>query len=323
MSKLRIGVMGCANIAKRFVLDALHAASGCELVAIASRDKEKCTTFANQFKCRPVHGYDQLLCMDDIDAVYMPLPTGLHEEWMLKAIKAGKHILAEKSLALNYDSALRIGTAARENAVVVMENYMFQFHSQQQQIRQIIASGELGDMRIFRSSFGFPPLSDDNFRYAAALGGGCLLDAGGYPLKACQLLFGNDIDVKAAFLKYDKSRGVDIFGSAMLLVNNDSSSFPAEISFGFDNFYQCNYEIWGSKGKLTAHRAFTAGPGFMPVITVEKQGDMHEYTLPADNHFKNSIEHFVNAVINKRVSAEVDAILKQANLQQEIKDCAN
>ena len=95
MNKLRIGVLGCANIARRSVIPAIKSIAEFELLAIASRTKEKAEGFAQEFNCEAIHGYQELIDRKDIDVIYMPLPTGLHEEWSVKALEAGKHILIE------------------------------------------------------------------------------------------------------------------------------------------------------------------------------------------------------------------------------------
>ena len=115
MKKIRIGVMGCAAIAKKSVIPAILALpEQFELVAIASRTSEKAEEFAALFGCEAVTGYDYLLQLD-IDAVYIPLPTGLHEEWINKALLAGKHVYAEKSIASSFDSAKSMVENAKKN----------------------------------------------------------------------------------------------------------------------------------------------------------------------------------------------------------------
>src|SRR5258708_37754162 len=131
MGKIRIGIMGCANIALRSVIPAiLELHDKFDLVAIASRTPEKALKAADQFNILPVTGYDNLLARDDIDAIYMPLPTGLHEKWVTNALEAGKHVFAEKSLAVDYDSAQRLIELARARKLLLMENFMVRFHSQ-------------------------------------------------------------------------------------------------------------------------------------------------------------------------------------------------
>jgi len=319
MNKLKIGVLGCANIAQRSVIPAIESITDFELVAIASRTKEKAQEFANQFNCNAIEGYQNLLDRKDIDVIYMPLPTGLHEEWVIKALESGKHILIEKSLAMNYDSAKRMVDLAREKGLLIMENFMFLYHNQHQFVKDLIDKGEIGEVRCFRSSFGFPPLANDNFRYNKALGGGALLDAAAYTVRASQLFLGNDIWVEAATLNNNDTE-VDLFGGAYLKAEN---GLFAEVAFGFDNFYQCNYEIWGSKGKIIAQRAFTPGAEYKPTITLEQQGETFNYEIDAENHFVNILNEFKHCVINGSFEKKYEEILNQSRLLQELKNKSN
>ena len=316
MNKLNIGVLGCANIAKRSVIPAIKSINDFNLVAIASRTQAKADEFAQEFGCEAVEGYQNLLERKDIDAIYMPLPTGLHEEWVNKALEAGKHILIEKSLAMNYDSAHRMVDLAREKGLLIMENFMFLYHGQHQYVKDLIAKGEIGELRCFRSSFGFPPLDEGNFRYSKELGGGALLDAAAYTVRASQLFLGNDLWVEAATLN-NIDANVDIYGGAYLKAANGMFS---EVAFGFDNFYQCSYEIWGSKGKITAQRAFTPGVDFKPIITLEQQGEVFNYEVDAENHFVNILNEFKRCIIEKDVEKKYEEILNQSRLLQELKD---
>jgi dTDP-3,4-didehydro-2,6-dideoxy-alpha-D-glucose 3-reductase len=316
MSKLKIGVLGCANIAKRSVIPALKSIADFELVAIASRTQTKADEFANEFDCEAIEGYQNLLDRKDIDTIYMPLPTGLHEEWVIKALNAGKHILIEKSLAMNYDSAHRMVELAREKGLLIMENFMFLYHGQHQFVKDLIAKGEIGELRCFRSSFGFPPLDTDNFRYNKELGGGALLDAAAYTVRASQLFLGNDIWVEGATLNNINTE-VDLFGGAYLKTEN---GMFAEVAFGFDNFYQCNYEIWGSKGKIIAQRAFTPGVEFKPTITLEQQSEVFNYEVDPENHFVNILNEFKRCVLEKDVETKYEEILNQSRLLQELND---
>lgn len=319
MKKLRIGVLGCANIAKRSVIPAIKSIEGFELVAIASRTQEKANEFAQLFGCEAIEGYDNLLERTDIDAIYMPLPTGMHEEWVMKALEKGKHIHVEKSLAMDYVSAQKMVAKAKEKNLLIMENFMFLYHGQHQFVKDLIKKGEIGEVRSFRSSFGFPPLPKDNFRYNKALGGGALLDAAAYTVRASQLFLGNDLRVEGASL-INNNEGVDIYGGAYL--KNNKGAF-SEVAFGFDNYYQCNYEIWGSKGKITAQRAFTPGADFTPTITLEKDGKSFDYQIDAENHFINILNEFKRCTLEKDVESKYEEILNQSRLLQELKDKSN
>ena len=318
MQKLRLGVLGCANIAKRSVIPAIQSIEGFELVAVASRTLEKAQEFADLFNCEAIEGYQNLIDRSDIDVIYMPLPTGMHEEWVLKALDAGKHIHIEKSLAMNYSSAQKMVEKAKENNLLIMENFMFLYHGQHNFVKELIEQGEIGELRCFRSSFGFPPLDEGNFRYNKALGGGALLDAAAYTVRASQLFLGNDISVKASSL-INNGAEVDLYGGAYL--KREDGVF-SEVAFGFDNFYQCNYELWGSKGKIIAERSFTPGPDFKPKIIVEKHGERIVHEVTAENHFVNILNEFKRCVIEQDFDSKYEEILNQSRLLQELKDLA-
>lgn len=318
MKKLKIGVLGCANIAKRSVIPAIKSMEQFELVAVASRTLSKAKDFATHFDCMPIEGYENLLNEKEIDAVYVPLPTGMHFEWILKSLEANKHVLCEKSLVEKYSEAEKIVEVAKDRNLLVAENFMFPFHAQQQYVKTLLTDGEIGELRSFRSSFGFPPFPDkNNIRYQKELGGGALLDAGAYPTKAAQMILGNELTVVGAHLNIDKNLDVDLWGSAMLI--NEQLNITAQLSFGFDNFYQCNYELWGSKGKITVHRSFTAGPGFSPTITIEKQNISTTQTLKADNHFIKLLENFYNTINEGIFTSNYAEVLNQSNLLTQIK----
>lgn len=292
---IRLGIMGCADIAQRLMIPAiLNLKDKITLVCIASRTPEKAKHFSEKFNIEGIVGYDRLLEREDIDAIYMPLPTGLHKEWIIKSLKMGKHVYAEKSIAMHYNDAQEMVNLAQKNELALMEGYMFQYHKQHKIVKDILKEGTIGDIRIIRASFGFPPLESNNFRYNNEIGGGALKDTAGYVLRAVNFLNENRFTVKSANVFY--KNGTSIYGSAFL---KDENKISAEISFGFDNFYQCTYEIWGSKGKLICPKAFTPKPNEATKIIVEKQGIVQEYNCEPFNHFEAAMLEFSELCNNK------------------------
>jgi len=316
MKKLNIAVMGCAGIALRSMIPAIKATPEWNLVAVASRTKEKAGQFAGKFHCEAVVGYKNLLHRDDIDAIYLPLPTGLHDEWINKCLAAGKHVLAEKSIAANYHSAKTMVVAAQSKNLVLMEDFMFQYHSQQKFVFELLKNNEIGEVRVFRASFGFPPLPKNDFRYDEQVGGGALMDAAGYTVRAVHFILGDDFVVKASNLFIDPQSGTNIFGGAFL---TNQKGISAQLGFGFDHFYQCNYEIWGSKGKIIADRAFTPKVDYSPLIIVEKQGERHEYQMKPDNHFIGSLREFHRAITEHDAENHYHDILLQSKTLEDIR----
>ena len=312
--------MGCASIARRLMIPAIQELPGhFELVAIGSRTAEKAEEFSKAFGVQGIVGYERLLDIQDVEAIYMPLPTGLHEPWIDRCLEAGKHVLVEKSFAVDLLSAERMVAKARRKGLILMENFMFRHHVQHNFTWEMLQNGKLGDIRVFRSQFGFPPLDKSNFRYDKAAGGGALLDAGAYTVKASQWFLGQGLEVMSAALYTDPASGVDIYGNATLISRNN---VVAQLSFGFDNFYQCNYEFWGSKARLMADRAFTPKPAERPKILLEQQGEQKIHESEADNHFMNILKELHRSIVEKNVTRHLEDILDQSRILTAIQDKA-
>jgi predicted dehydrogenase len=295
-STVRIGVLGCAAIAVRRSIPAIMACPQTSLTAVASRDPEKAKGVAAQFGCEAT-SYADLLRRDDIDAVYVPLPTSLHLPWGLEVLRAGKHLLLEKPAAASADEARQLVTEAGARGLVIRENFTFLHHSQHRTVQELMAAGTLGAVRTFSAMFCFPPLPPDDIRYSAPLGGGALLDAGVYPIRAAQLLLGPDLRVAGSTLRIDTARDVDVAGQA-LMVSGDG--VLVDVHFGFEHVYGSRYSLWGSTGRLTLDRAFTPGAAWSPVLRIEEQDLVAERTLPPDDQFANSIRSFAAAVLEGR-----------------------
>lgn len=301
--------MGCASIAIRSMIPALKELSHkFELVGIASRQLEKVLPMAQRFGCEAIEGYDALLDRSDVEAIYMPLPTGLHKEWVIKALAAGKHVYVEKSLAASLEDATNMVALARKNKCALMEGYMFQYHSQHRKTFEFIDNGLLGDIRHFMAAFGFPPLSANNFRYDATIGGGVMMDAAGYTVRAAHFILNQPLMVCGAAVHYHPDTTTSLWGSAFM---KSKGNVGVSLSFGFDNFYQCNYTIWGSKAKLTLMKAFTPKVDERPLLVLERQNIKEEISLPADNHFIHAMEHFHQIIQDQNFELDYAAILQQ------------
>lgn len=296
--KIHIGVVGCANISESAILPAIRSLPGhYELTGVASRSLGKAEKVARKFETQGYGSYEELLAIDGLNAVYIPLPTGLHAEWIRKAQWKGLHVLSEKSMVTNLMEAEELTHLAKSRDLVLMENFQFRFHRQLSDIQKLIKDGEIGTIRSIRASFGFPPFSDKgNIRYSRELGGGALLDAGAYTIKISQILMGSDIDVVAAVSQMDKQLGIDLTGTG--LIKHRKSGLTSHIAFGFDHFYQCGIDLWGSGGRLTTNRLFTARENINPVLHIEKTDGNREIVVDNDDHFKNMLIHFHGLITN-------------------------
>lgn len=313
-----IGVLGCADIAWRKVLPAFRADRHVQVVAVASRTGERAAKFAAEFGCAAVVGYQGLLDRDDVDAVYLPLPSGLHAEWIRRALAAGKHVLTEKPATTSAADTEELVALAGAGGLVLMENFMFVHHSRHDRVSRLLAEGAAGAVRSFHSTFTIPARPAGDIRLAPELGGGALLDNGAYPVRAAQLLLGPDLTVAGAHLMTDPRSGVDIAGSALLY---RSDGVTAQLTFGMDHHYVNDYHVHGSGGRLSVDRAFTPPVDLATEITVARPGGVDRVTLPAEDQCAKTVAAFVTA-IRTGACPDTGAMLRQATLIDEIREHA-
>ena len=176
----RIGILGAADIAFNRFLPALEKVQGVQCAGVASNSPDKLRRFVDKYNIHVYESYDEVIQDENVDCIYVPLPPVFHYEWAKKALLAGKHVFLEKPSTISAEQTRELVWLAGSMGLVLQENYMFQYHAQLADIEKIIASGELGKLRLVRTSFGFPRRAGGDFRYVKELGGGTMLDNGGY-----------------------------------------------------------------------------------------------------------------------------------------------
>lgn len=303
--KVRIGILGCANIAKKYAINVFQSIDNAEVVSVASRRKEKAKEFASLFSIPTCETYDALIKNPQIDAVYIPLPIGLHKEWIIKAARAGKHVLSEKSLTIDYGSAKEIVAIVKQSNVVLYENFMCDFHPQHQKVLSLIADDEIGKPFVFRGYFCIPMMNSDNFRYNKALGGSALSELGAYPVfMARKILGGEPISVEATLFQ-DKEKHIDIKGVAQLEFENEKI---AHIAFSLDSVYQNNYSVLGNKGIVNVKRAYAIPSEMKPevelIVNQNLKESVQQIDISAANHFSLLFKDFCNAILHKDIDPE-------------------
>lgn len=282
---------------------------------ILKTERDKAGVFIEQYGGKIFDGYATIAKSDEIDALYIPLPPALHFKWAKYALEHDKHVLVEKPSTTSAKDTKELVDIAKSKGLALHENYMFKFHSQLDSIDDLINNGEIGDIRLFRISFGFPRRDANDFRYNKALGGGSLIDAGGYVVKYATRLLGSSAKLKYATLNYLDEFEVDMYGSAAM-VNDEGVT--AQIAFGMDNNYKCELEAWGSKGCLTTGRVLTAPAGFVPQVTLRKGNEDEIRNLPEDDAFKKSITHFIKCIGDDEMRKEnYNELIQQAELVDE------
>ena len=215
MDHLRIGTLGAARITPAALLKPARLVTETSVVAVAARDQARASAFASKHGIDRVHrSYEALLADEEIDAVYNPLPNGLHGAWTKRALEAGKHVLCEKPFTANAVEAAEVARVAEQCGLVVMEAFHYRYHPLAQRMHDIVADGRLGRVRRIETWMCIPlPLRKD-IRYQLDLAGGATMDVGAYAIHM-QRLLGGEPEVLSATARLAKP-GVDRWMSADL-----------------------------------------------------------------------------------------------------------
>jgi predicted dehydrogenase/aryl-alcohol dehydrogenase-like predicted oxidoreductase len=253
-TKIRWGIIGPGTIARTFADGIAHSKTGV-LAAIATRNPKK-AGLGEQFPgARILDGYDALLTDPDVDAVYISTPHTSHAEWAIKAIRAGKNVLVEKPIALSAYDAAAVYHEARKANVFAGEAFMYRLHPQTAKLVKLVQSGEIGKVRIIRSSFGFNmgTVKPEHRLFAQETAGGGILDVGGYPVSMARLIAGAVEGLP--YLEPETvhgighlgETGVDEWASAVLKFPN---SIIAEVSCSIMANQDNTLRIIGSDGRI-------------------------------------------------------------------------
>jgi predicted dehydrogenase/aryl-alcohol dehydrogenase-like predicted oxidoreductase len=297
--KIRWGIIGPGTIARTFADGIAHSKTG-TLAAIASRNPGK-PELAEQFPgARILDGYDALLTDADIDAVYISTPHTSHAEWAIKAIRAGKHVLVEKPIALSAYDAAAIYHEATKAGVFAGEAFMYRLHPQTAKLIKLVESGTIGTVRLIRSSFGFDmgTVRPEHRLFAQATAGGGILDVGGYPVSMARLIAGAaegkpfaEPD-SVAGVGHLGSTGVDEWASALM---HFPSGIIAEVSCSIMAAQDNTLRIIGSRGRIevkdfwfaSGHKGGTGkikiihADGSKKTVEVEEKGWLYSFEVDA------------------------------------------
>lgn len=260
---IRWGVLGFARIAKLNVLPAIERTEGSVLYAVASGDEAKRREIGESYPNARVYAdYESLLRDPDIDAVYVPLPNSLHREWAIRAMQAGKHVLCEKPLALTAEEGLEMIRESKRCGVHLMEAFMYRYSDRIAQVRAVLHSGEIGDVRYIQSTFRFLLNRPGTIKMQPELGGGSLYDVGCYPLNFVGMVTG--ALPESCVVQHVDEGGVDVLLSAVLQY---PGGIVASINCGFNAYNQMNSEIVGTRGRIDIPDTFAGTAGEIVVTT--------------------------------------------------------
>jgi predicted dehydrogenase len=290
--RLRWGLLGTARI-NRAVIPPLRASERNELAGVASRSLVKAESYAREWHIpRAFASYEAMLADPDIDVVYIPLPNSMHVPWTLKAIAAGKHVLCEKPLATTLEGIDAVIAAGREKGVVVAEAFMYRHHRQTLTVKELIAGGALGELRLIRGAFSFSLGRAGDVRLDPTLDGGSLWDVGCYPVSYSRYVAGAEPLAVFGWQKLGPT-GVDVVFAGELRFPGD---VLAQFDSGFDLPFRAEMEFIGTSGQLVVDDPYK--PGLAEELRLWR-GDELE-TVPVRDHelYRGEVEDMADAVLN-------------------------
>ena len=287
---LRWGVLSTAHINEKMLAGAARSPD-VEIVAIASRDRRRAEAFAARWGIGRAYGkYDDLLSDDAIDAVYVPLPNGLHHPWTLRALRAGKHVLCEKPYSRRPTDVEEAFAEADARGLVLSEGFMYRYHPQITELARIVSvEGVIGEIRLVASSFTWLTDDPDDVCLNASLDGGSLLDVGVYCISATRLLAGEPRTVAAHQVL--GPTGVDVYFAATMELG---SAALAHFDCGVNLPERSHLEVVGSRGTIHVSDPWHC---LEPGLTVIPQGKPAiRVPVPQANAYQLELEEFGKAI---------------------------
>ena len=286
---MRLGLLSTAKI-NGAILGAARATDHVDVVAVASRDGARAQAYAQEHGLERFHAsYDALLEDDAVDAIYVSLPNGLHHEWTLRSLAAGKHVLCEKPYSRHPAEVEEAWGAAESAGLVVMEAFMYRHHPQTAKIRELVQGGAIGALRAVKTTFSFPLHDLSDVRADPALGGGALMDVGCYCVSGARLLAGEPERVQAEQVTGETGIDLALYGQL-----RHAGDVVSQLEASFDAPRRQRLEAVGTEGTLVAEGPWRADWGGRLLLTRGDEVEKIE-VAPADS-FLLELENFAAAV---------------------------
>jgi xylose dehydrogenase (NAD/NADP) len=289
VSAVRLGLLSTAKITDE-ILSGASFLDTVEVVAVASRDGARADAYARERGIARAHGsYEALLGDAGVNAVYVPLPNSLHHEWTLKALHAGKHVLAEKPYSRRPAEVEEAFDLAERTGLVLMEAFMYRHHPQTALVADLVAQGRVGRLRTIRASSGFVLDRTGDVRLGADLDGGALMDVGCYCINGSRLLAGEPERVYGE--QVIGETGVDVAFHGTL-------RFPGDVVAQFDcSFVQARGQrlaAVGDEGKLVVEWPFR--PDLAGDVLLTRGEQTARVDVPKARMFELELRNFAAAI---------------------------
>jgi len=320
---IRIGILGAARIAPSACIKPARRISGVEVVAVAARDRAKAQAFATKHGVPRVLGsYDELVADEDIDAIYNPLPNGLHGHWTVAALERGKHVLCEKPFTANADEAREVAAVAAASGLVTFEAFHYRYHPLMLATLAVLSSGELGELRRVETSMCIPLPMLGDIRYNLGLAGGATMDIGCYAVHLWRTLAGIEPEVRRARAKLlrpgiDRAMRADLAGAQGLQGSMRCALLSARL-------LSLRARVLGSDGELRLFNPL--GPHVIHSLKVKSSSGQRTEHFSKSTSYSFQMQAFRDAVVDGapfpttaedavRNMATIDAIYRAAGLE--------
>jgi len=311
MNTLNIAVWTVGDHARRNILPAINKSKSVNLVGIFTRNIDVLTSQSKQYDCHAYNDSGELLSDSNVEVVYISSPNAMHYEQVKQCLLSNKHVIVEKSALSSLEETQEIIDLAKSKDLVIMEAFMFLYHRQFSDLKELIESEKYGKMLFVDASFGFPHLSKDDIRYSKELAGGALNDAGAYTICAILYLLGSDSEL--IFSDLNTEDGYDVDTSGMAIFKKDN--IKAVCKWAMGGSYKNEIIIWCEKGHIIVDRAFSKPETYDSEIKITHNGRLVERIASRrDNHFVNMMNEFVRLVSLSIITKSASKIIKQREI---------
>jgi predicted dehydrogenase len=289
--KINFGLIGAGRIARNRVAPAIHAAAHATLHATASRELSRAESLR---PTRAYASYEALLADPEVDAVYVATHNGLHKGLSIAAMRAGKHVLCEKPLAITARDCEEMMRVAEATGMLLAEAFMYRHHPQMARAQDLVRAGAIGEVMAVEASFRFPLFNAADVRMNAAWGGGSLLDVGCYCVSASRLFLGDAPLATSAIASYHAAHGVDMSVQGVL---DYGSGRHALISCGFDSGVHEKLVLCGTAGTVELNHPFKSWSGAAR-IAVHTRDAEQLFEFEAVNTFRLEVDDLALAILH-------------------------
>jgi predicted dehydrogenase len=291
---LRIGILGAARIANQALVKPAGRVAEVEVTAIAARDRARAEAYAAKRGIPRVHGsYEELVADPELDAIYNPLPNGLHGRWTIAALEAGKHVLCEKPFTADAVEAEQVAAVARRTGLVCMEAFHYRYHPLFERAIELVQGGELGRLQRIETWMCIPLLPKGDIRWDLSLAGGTLMDVGCYALHQVRHLSGEEPEVVSATVR-ERSPGVDRLAEAELALPSGATAH-IRVSMLSRHLLALGLRATGDQGELKVFNA--TAPQALHRFAVRTAGGRHRERFSRDASYLFQLRAFAGAVL--------------------------